>query len=143
MTEKKSVILCVDDDPDILSFLRTVLEDADYAFVGAENAEAGVHAWRERAADAVIVDLMMEEVDSGIGLTRELRALGCRAPIFLLSSVGDSLNLLTDAAPLGLAGVFQKPLARPHLLAVLAAALAEGHGDGAPPQPPGLPSCDR
>lgn len=125
MSESPAVILCVDDDPDILSFLRTVLEGAGYAFRGAPSAEAGLRAWSERPADAVIVDLMMEEVDSGIGLARELRASGCRAPIFLLSSVGDSLNLLTDAGPLGLAGVFQKPLARPHLLAVLGAALAD------------------
>jgi DNA-binding response OmpR family regulator len=125
MTESKALILCVDDDPDILSYLRTVLEAAGYAFRGAPSAEAGLRAWREQPADAVIVDLMMEEVDSGIGLARELRASGCRAPIFLLSSVGDSLNLLTDAGPLGLAGVFQKPLARPHLLAVLGAALAD------------------
>jgi DNA-binding response OmpR family regulator len=125
MTEDPAVILCVDDDPDILSFLRTVLESAGYAFIGADGAEAGLRAWRERTADAVIVDLMMEEVDSGLDLTRELRAGGCRAPIFLLSSVGDSLHLATEAAPLGLAGVFQKPLARQHLLAVLAAALAE------------------
>lgn len=125
MTEEPAVILCVDDDPDILSFLRTVLEGAGYAFVGAASAEAGLRAWREQGASAVIVDLMMEEVDSGIGLTRELRSLGCRAPIFLLSSVGDSLNLLTETALLGLAGVFQKPLARQHLLAVLAAAFAE------------------
>jgi len=125
MTDDRAVILCVDDDPDILSFLRTVLEGAGYAVVGAESAEAGLRAWRETTADAVIVDLMMEEVDSGLGLTRELLAVGCRAPIFLLSSVGDSLHLATEAAPLGLAGVFQKPLARQHLLAVLGAALAE------------------
>lgn len=125
MSEKKPVILCIDDDPDILAYLRVVLEAAGYVYVGAESAEAGLRAFRETGADAVIVDLMMEEVDSGIGLARELRASGCRAPIFLLSSVGDSLNLLTDAGPLGLAGVFQKPLARPHLLAVLGAALAD------------------
>ncbi len=125
MTENKAVILCVDDDPDILAFLRTVLESAGYAFLGAASAEAGLRAFREAAVDAVVVDLMMEEVDSGLGLTRELRALGCRAPIFLLSSVGDSLNLLVDAGPLGLAGVFQKPLSRPQLLTVIAAALAE------------------
>jgi hypothetical protein len=50
-------------------------------------------------------------------------ALGNKAPIFMLSSVGDGLNLATDYGPLGLAGVFQKPLARQQLLAVLEATL--------------------
>lgn len=127
MPDKKAVILCIDDDPDILSFLRIVLEGAGYAYVGAESAEAGLRAYRESAPDAVIVDLMMEEVDSGTGFVKELRALGNKAPIFMLSSVGDNLNLVTDYTPLGLAGVFQKPLARQYLLTVLEAALAEAH----------------
>lgn len=125
MSDKKAVILCVDDDPDILSFLQIVLAGAGYTFVGAESAETGLRAFRAAAPDAVIVDLMMEEVDSGTGLVRDMRATGSRVPIFLLSSVGDSLNLLTDSVPLGLAGVFQKPLARQQLLAVLEATLAE------------------
>jgi DNA-binding response OmpR family regulator len=125
MSDKKSLVLCIDDDPDILSFLQIVLEAAGYEFVGAESAEAGLRAYRKRTPDAVIVDLMMEEVDSGTGFVKELRALGNRAPVFMLSSVGDDLNLVTDYTPLGLAGVFQKPLARQHLLSVLEAALVE------------------
>ena len=125
MSDGKPLILCVDDDPDILSFLQVVLEAGGFAFVGAESAEAGLRAYREREPDGVIVDLMMEEVDSGTALVRDLLALGSRVPIFMLSSVGDSLNMLTDTSPLGLAGVFQKPLASAQLLTVLRAALAE------------------
>lgn len=124
MPDSKGLILCIDDDPDILSFLRVVLEGAGYAFVGAESAEEGLRRYREATPDAVIVDLMMEEVDSGTGFVRELRALGNEAPVFMLSSVGDDLNLATDCAPLGLSGVFQKPLAAAQLLAVLGATLA-------------------
>lgn len=125
MSEKNAVVLCIDDDPDVLNFLKIVLEGAGYRFVGAESAEEGLRAYRETPPDAVIVDLMMEEVDSGTGFVKELRVLGNKAPIFMLSSVGDSLNLVADYAPLGLAGVFQKPLARQLLLNVLDAAIAE------------------
>jgi CheY-like chemotaxis protein len=124
MTDSKGLILCIDDDPDILSFLRVVLESGGYVFAGAESAEEGLRTWREKKPDAVIVDLMMEEVDSGAGFVRELMALGYKAPVFLLSSVGDGLNLATDYAPLGLSGVFQKPLSAAQLLTVLDAALA-------------------
>jgi CheY-like chemotaxis protein len=125
MSERTALILCIDDDPDILSFLEVVLEGAGYRYAGADSAEEGLRRYRELAPDAVIVDLMMEEVDSGTGLVKELRLLGSTAPIFLLSSVGDDLSLITDAAALGLAGVFQKPLTRSHLLSVLATALAQ------------------
>ena len=124
MPERKGLILCIDDDPDILSFLRAVLEGAGYAFAGAASAEEGLRSYREATPDAVIVDLMMEEVDSGTGFVRELMALGNKAPVFMLSSVGDDLNLVTDYSPLGLAGVFQKPISGPQLLAVLGTTLA-------------------
>ena len=38
MTEQQPVILCLDDDPDILSFLQIVLEAEGYRFVGASSA---------------------------------------------------------------------------------------------------------
>ena len=124
MADKKAVILCIDDDPDILSFLEIVLAGAGYEYVGAESAEEGLRVYKERRPDVVIVDLMMEEVDSGTGFVKELRALGNTAPVFMLSSVGDNLNMITETSPIGLAGVFQKPIARQHLLTVLAATLA-------------------
>jgi DNA-binding response OmpR family regulator len=124
MADKKAVILCIDDDPDILSFLEIVLAGAGYEYVGAESAEDGLRVYKERHPDVVIVDLMMEEVDSGTGFVKELRALGNTAPVFMLSSVGDNLNMITETSPIGLAGVFQKPIARQHLLSVLAATLA-------------------
>ena len=126
MTDKKPLILCVDDDPDLLSFLQIVLEAGGFAYVGAESAEAGLRTYRETGADAVIVDLMMEEVDSGAALVKDLLALGCRVPIFMLSSVGDSLNLGNAATPLGLAGVFETALARAQLITVLRGDFAEG-----------------
>jgi DNA-binding response OmpR family regulator len=124
MSEPKPLILCIDDDPDILDFLRTVLEGAGYAYAGAESAEEGLRVAHESPPDAVIVDLMMEEVDSGTGFVRQLRSEGSRVPMFMLSSVGDDLNAVTDYGALGLAGVFQKPLAAPYLLKVLEATLA-------------------
>ena len=130
MSETKPLILCIDDDPDILSFLELVLEGAGYRYAGAESAEEGLRVYKELAPDAVIVDLMMEEVDSGTSFVKELRAQGNRAPIFMLSSVGDNLNLVTDYSPLGLAGVFQKPLSRQHLLTVLEATLAGAAAKG-------------
>ena len=125
MPDSKAKILCIDDDPDVLDFLKIVLEGAGYEFLGAEGAETGLEAYRAHHPDVVIVDLMLEEVDSGAGLAKELRLLGNRAPVFLLSSVGDNLNQATDTVTLGLAGVFQKPLAAAHLLTVIEATLAE------------------
>jgi DNA-binding response OmpR family regulator len=116
MQNGKHVILCVDDDRDILDAAKVILESDGYIFAGAASAEEGLKAYERIKPDLLIVDLMMEEVDSGTGLVRDLKARGNKVPVFMLSSVGDSLNLTTDTSELGLAGVFQKPLVPEALL---------------------------
>jgi DNA-binding response OmpR family regulator len=124
MSDTKPLVLCLDDDPDILAFLQIVLKTEGFAFAGAASAEEGLRVYKEVDPDLVIVDLMMEEVDAGTGFVKEIRLLGNSAPVYLLSSVGDNLNMTTDYTSLGLAGVFQKPLTKDHLLTVLRARLA-------------------
>lgn len=125
MSDNKPVILCLDDDPDILSFLQIILEAEDYTFVGAESAEEGLRVYKETHPDLVIVDLMMEEVDAGTGFVKDIQLLGNTVPVYMLSSVGDNLSMTMDYTSLGLAGVFQKPLAKEFLLSVLKTKLAE------------------
>ena len=123
MQDGKPVILCIDDDPDILFFLRTVLEKGGYVMKEASTAEDGLRLFKESNPDLVIVDLMMEEVDAGTSFVKEVRAAGGDTPIYMLSGVGDNLNLMTDYSSLGLSGVFQKPVDNERLLKVLAAKL--------------------
>lgn len=123
MQDGKHVILCIDDDPDILDSLKLILESNGYVFVGAATAEDGIKAYRERSPDLLIVDLMIEEVDSGTQLVKELKLIGGKVPIYLLSSVGDSLNLATSYADLGFAGILQKPVPAKVLLGLLTQAL--------------------
>jgi CheY-like chemotaxis protein len=119
MKDGKYLILCVDDDQDVLDYLKLTLEPRGYCVVTAASAEDGLKRYKELVPDLIIVDLMMEEVDTGTAFCKELRALGNKAPIYMLSSMGDSLNLTTDTSELGLTGVFQKPLNQTMLLRVL------------------------
>ena len=119
MTDRKKTILYVDDDPDYLDTVRTILEANGYEMVEARTAEEGIHHFKETRPDLVIVDLMMEEVDSGTSLVKELKLAGADVPIYMLSSVGDNLHLTTDFTALGLDGIFQKPIDPDTLLTVL------------------------
>jgi DNA-binding response OmpR family regulator len=123
MQDGKYVILTIDDDQDVLDALRMVLQANGYVMAEAHSAEQGLKVFKQVKPDLLIVDLMMEEVDAGTGFVRELQALGNRAPVYLLSSVGDNLNANADYAALGLDGVFQKPLNPDVLLAILKAKL--------------------
>ncbi|MBN2196320.1 MAG: response regulator [Polyangiaceae bacterium] len=119
MQDGKYVILCVDDDPDIRDSLRIILEANGYLYVGAATAEEGLKAYKQSSPDLMVVDLMMEEVDAGTSFVKELKLLGCRAPVYMLSSVGDSLSMSVDYGALGLSGVLQKPVSPENLLKLL------------------------
>ena len=121
MNERKPRILCIDDDPDVIDFLRVVLEGDGCEVISAASGEEGLRAYQDSPPDLVIVDLMMEEIDAGAELVKELRLLGNEAPIYLLSSLGDKLHMTVDTSSLGLAGVFQKPPDRERLLRVVRA----------------------
>jgi DNA-binding response OmpR family regulator len=119
MKDGKRLVLYIDDDDDALFAIRTVLEANGYAMAGASSAEEGLRIYKALNPDFVIVDLMMEEVDSGASFARELKALSNKVPVYMLSSVGDDLSTSTDSVALGLDGVFQKPLKAATLLGVL------------------------
>ncbi len=110
MRDGKNVVLYVDDDPDMLDTIGMVVESAGYVYERAATGEEGLKKYKETAPDFVIVDLMMEEVDAGTNLVKELRAIGNKAPVYMLSSVGDQLNMQAQYGDLGLTGVFQKPV---------------------------------
>jgi DNA-binding response OmpR family regulator len=119
----KHVILVVDDDPDVRDVIGLVLGKHNYVVVDAESARQGLRRYTETHPDLIIVDLMMEDVDSGTNLVKELQALGNTAPVFLLSSVGDGLSMTADQSDLGVAGILQKPLLPSTLLSLVKAKL--------------------
>ena len=125
MRKGKYVILCVDDDQDFLDSMTIIIESSNYIADTADSAEEGLRRYKAEKPDLVIVDLMMEEVDSGTNLVKEIKSLGPTPPIYMLSSVGDGLNLSMDYSQLGLSGVLQKPINPQTLLAALKAKLGK------------------
>lgn len=125
MHRDKFVILSVDDDPDIREALRIVLEANGYVFAEAASAEEALGVYKEAEPDLILLDLMMEEVDAGTNFVKQLQAIGNKAPVYILSGVGDNLNLSTDYAALGLMGILQKPIDINLLLTLLRTKLGE------------------
>ena len=125
MKDQKYVILCVDDDQDTLDMLRIALESGGYTVVEAVTAEEGLKRYKSEKPDLLVVDLMMEEVDAGTRFVTKLKAMGNTAPIYMLSSVGDSLGMQKDSSALGLAGIFQKPIDPQTLLTTVKTKLAK------------------
>jgi len=124
MRDGKHVILYVEDDEDYRFAVRQMLEAHGFEMVEAPDGEAGLRAIREHHPDLIILDLMMEEVDAGVNLLKQIRAADRDTPVYLLSSVGDTMTMTASAAELGFKGVFQKPIDADQFVTILRAKLA-------------------
>lgn len=117
--KSKKLILCIDDDQEILDSLRLILEANNYRVADALTSEDGLCAFEKEKPDMVIVDLMMESVDSGMNFVEKIRKNEKKIPIYLLSGVGDQFHNSCDETAVGFDGVFQKPLKPDTLLKII------------------------
>jgi CheY-like chemotaxis protein len=87
MSEKRKILI-VDDDPDILSQMRVILEANNYIVYTCDNSREAFDIFEEVKPDAVASDLMMEEMDSGFMLTYKIKKTehGKKIPVILLTS---------------------------------------------------------
>ena len=65
-------IMVIDDEPDIITYMTTLLEENGYETDSAKDGIEGLKKIKEYKPDLVCLDILMPE-KSGIGLYRELR----------------------------------------------------------------------
>jgi twitching motility two-component system response regulator PilH len=65
-------ILIVDDDPDVILFIATILKDHGYKALDAKNGQEGLRMVQSENPDMVLLDLMMPQ-KSGIALLSEMK----------------------------------------------------------------------
>ena len=69
----KGKVLCIEDDPDMIDYIRLILSKAGYEVIGAEGGPAGLRAMREERPDIVLLDLMMPGMDGAEVLLEKKR----------------------------------------------------------------------
>lgn len=81
-------ILIVDDDSDIISQLKALLENEGYTVYTSSDSKEALKIFNEKKPDAVATDLMMEEMDSGFMLTYQIKKteLGRKIPVIMMTS---------------------------------------------------------
>ena len=72
MAEDVKTVLVVDDDPDTLTYLTTVLEDNGFATVSAKDGAEALQKIGEAPPDLVTLDIAMPE-KSGVAVYRALK----------------------------------------------------------------------
>ena len=82
-------------------------------------SDAGIIFYNGAGLDDWLREDIVPSIDAGRNLVKELQILGNKAPIYMLSSAGDSLAQTVDFSELGLTGIFQKPIIIATLLKTL------------------------
>lgn len=101
-------ILLVDDDRQVVTFLKQVLEESGYSVTGTTSGKAALAFLRERRPDLLILDLNMPKVD-GFDLLKIGRSEMPYLRILVISGYLKG-SLLRAARFVGATATLQKPI---------------------------------
>jgi DNA-binding response OmpR family regulator len=118
-------ILVIDDEPDIRTLLRNLLERAGYAVEEAPDGRAGLRSFFAAVPDLVILDVTMPELDGWATLER-IRDLS-DVPVLMLTARSAELERVRGLTH-GADDYVAKPFGRQELLARVQALLRRAGG---------------
>ncbi len=127
-------ILVVDDDPDIVESLRLFLEAEGHTVLTAGGRREGMEKLAEKP-DLIVLDVMMEEPDDGVVMSRDVRRRGCKVPILMLTAISrvTRFNYTKDDEMIPVDAFVEKPVDPKTLVRMVAQLLAEAAGKGGTP----------
>ena len=101
MSERKR-LLVIDDDPNFVEGIGSILEGADYAVDVAYNPEDGSKALQTDPPDLLILDIMMGRGAEGIALARKIRKDPelREIPVLIITGIREKIAFLFPGEPL-------------------------------------------
>ena len=108
--EARERILVVDDDPDLRDMCALVLQKEGYQVRVADGAATALQMMREEPPELVILDVMMEEADSGFRMAEVVAREYPTVPVLMLSSIADAAARTFDTSQLPVAELANKPM---------------------------------
>ncbi len=118
---EKSVVLIVDDEPEILRALRAGLAAQGYEILAASTGEEALNLAASRSPNLVILDVMLPGAIDGREVCRRLRQWS-DLPIIMLSALGQERQKVA-ALDIGADDYLTKPFGMSELTARVRAAL--------------------
>ncbi len=99
--EKKKTILLADDDPDVIFQVKHHLERWGYEVVAVESREEAERYLEGACPDLAILDLMMEEEDSGFILSYRIKKCRPEVPVIISTAVAAERGISFDISSPG------------------------------------------
>lgn len=107
MSEAKSKILLVDDEPEIARLLSFRFEKAGIETTVAHNGDDAIAKFADGEFDAIVTDVQMHN-GSGVDLVKKVKSGQSEIPIYFVTAFSDLT--IDEACRLGVAAVFTKPV---------------------------------
>ena len=112
----KSTIMVVDDNPDIVTIVKTILEVKGYGVQSAYSGKEVFNLLGEQKSDLIILDIMMPEMD-GLEVLARLKSAPetSSIPVILLSAL-DQLKDISTGYNMGSDHYITKPFTSTQLM---------------------------
>jgi len=117
MNKKK--ILVVDDDSDVITSMKAILETHGHAVETARSEDECMEKYAFFAPDIIFLDMMMERMDSGFRVCKNIRESDQNVKIYMLSSVGSDNAGTHDVHEVGFNGSLEKPISPEYLVKIV------------------------
>lgn len=115
----------LDDDPEVLHALATLLEVSGFAVTTFRRAAELLAAQAARPMACLLVDLHLAEQMDGVAVLEALRARGDATPVIMVTAHGD-VAMAVRAMRAGAADFVEKPYTRERLMDAVRDAQAQG-----------------
>jgi DNA-binding NarL/FixJ family response regulator len=134
-------ILVIEDEPEMLRNLTTVLRLEQFRAIPAENGRIGIELAKKEKPDLILCDVMMPELD-GYGVIVLLRADKETAaiPFIFLTAKGEKPDIRAGMN-LGADDYLTKPVAKPDLLGAIRSRLERASQQAVPEFSPNFQSA--
>jgi two-component system KDP operon response regulator KdpE len=130
VTDLKPVILLIEDEPQMRTFVRIALTAHDYRIVEASTGKEGLEQAVAHVPDLVLLDLGLPDMD-GTEVTQRLREWSV-APVIILSARGQE-QYKVQALDAGADDYLTKPFGSAELMARIRVALRHASRTGQDP----------
>ena len=98
---EKTRLLIIDDDPDFVEGIKSILVKAEYKVDVAYNPDDGFNALKANPPDLLLLDIMMGRGAEGIMLARKLRKdeVLREIPVLIITGIREQMAFLFPGEP--------------------------------------------
>jgi two-component system alkaline phosphatase synthesis response regulator PhoP len=98
---EKTRLLIIDDDPDFVEGIKSILVNADYQVDVAHNPDDGFNSLKANPPDLLLLDIMMGRGAEGIMLARKIRKDDVlrEIPVLIITGIREQMAFLFPGEP--------------------------------------------